>query len=167
MNKIRMTALALLLVVGAAHAKTFSNPANGYTIAYPDAWTAQANFAGADVAIGVPSAAGAVSQITVVTQALPEGMNLASYAQATVESLPQMLQRFKLSSDKTSKVNGVTARDLVFTGNRNGRTMYGHVVLIVKGSVGYTLSYFGAPPKDAAAKKAIDNVLASFKLTGR
>ncbi|PYE55414.1 PsbP-related protein [Deinococcus yavapaiensis] len=164
MNKLSMTALALLLA-GAAHAKTFSHPTNGYTLSYPDAWSAQANFAGTDLTIAVPSAAGAPSQISVVTQALPDGMNLAAYAAATAESLPRMLQRFTLTSDKTLKVNGVLARDFVFGGHRNGRAMYGHVLLIVKGSVGYTVSYLGAAPKDAAAKKAIDAVLASFKTT--
>ncbi len=164
-TKTQTAALALLLTVGGADARTFKHPANGYTLTYPDAWTAKANFAGTDLAIMVPGTAGATSMITVVTQQLPQGMNRGGYAQATAESLPPMLQNFKLDTSKAVRVGGLAGRDLVFTGTRNGNTMYGHVVLLVRGGVGYTLSYLGELPANIAAKGAIDRVLTSFKLS--
>jgi len=164
LEKSQTAALALLLIAGGAQAKTFQHPTNGYSLTYPDAWTAKANFAGTDLAISVPGTPGATSMITVVTQKLPQGMNLTAYAQATTESLPQMLQNYKLDTNKAVKVGGLAGRDLVFTGTRGGNTIYGHTVLLVRGSVGYTLSYLGELPANTAAKGAIDRVLMSFKL---
>ncbi|GGK39997.1 hypothetical protein GCM10008955_37230 [Deinococcus malanensis] len=164
-KKTQMAVLALLVIVGGAQAKTFRHATNGYSLTYPDAWTAKANLAGTDVAISVPGTPGATSMITVVTQKLPQGMNLAAYTQATTESLPQMLGNYKLDTNKTVKVGGVAGRKLVFTGTRGGNTMYGNIVLLVRGDVGYTLSYLGELPANAAAKETIDRVLTSFKLT--
>ena len=157
-------ALAILLIAGTAAAATYTHPKNGYRLTYPDAWSARANFVGADLAITVPGTPDAPSLITVVTQELPAGMTLAAYTRATTEFLPQALQNFKLDSSKAVRIHGTAARDLVFTGTRSGNSVYGHVILLVRGQTGYTVSYLGALPANDESKRAIDAVLTSFKL---
>ncbi|SMB79025.1 hypothetical protein [Deinococcus hopiensis] len=60
-------ALTLLVLAPTAQGKTFGHPANGYALGHPDGWPARPSFSETDVASGVPSPAGAVSMLTVVT----------------------------------------------------------------------------------------------------
>ncbi|WP_189092953.1 hypothetical protein [Deinococcus ruber] len=170
MNRHRSLALLIFSlstasVAAAVATQTLSSPDHSYSITTPGGWTLRPTILGADLIINVPGSAGSINLITCVGQALPQGMNLGGYVKATLDALPGMMDNVKVTGQNAVTVAGLPARELLFTGtNRSAhRPVYGQVILIVRGTRGYTLSYLGETPRSNEASAAVRKSLVSIQ----
>lgn len=165
---MRRILLALFTVFGVAFSDsqtnpTFSSPALGFSIVYPDAWRVHENQAGRRVSfVDTGPTAGFLTSVTISVSPVASSLTLTNANAIMQGRLRTSLKDFKLYQNQPSTLGGNAAAQLLYTA-RQGKSLFaGFVVYAVRSGRLYSFT-FECDRKDYERLRAVGGtILGSF-----
>ena len=158
---------AMLLLTTFAHAATVKSK-RGYSLASPVGWrVAQSGQMGTDLILLAPKANGFQSNVNVIVQPLPRGMNMKRGRAELDRLYPRMFAGFKWISRGTTKVGGTTGL-LNIASHSTGtppRKLLMYQVVAPRGKYYYSFTGTSLLSQSAKFKPQFETIFRSIKWT--
>lgn len=155
--------LAGLTLLGSAHAATYKNAENGFSVTPPPAWT-QLSVPGVAVAFADRPQGDFTPNLNVAVQPLPPGATLAQYHALSLAQVKKLITDGKVISTRATTLGGAKAQETVYTGRQGTFNLYFISTYAVTGGKVYLVTATTRPGLQAKMTPVNAAFVKSFKI---
>ncbi|GHF33182.1 hypothetical protein HNQ07_000300 [Deinococcus metalli] len=163
MTRTRLALAALLL--GSAHAVTFTDSKNGFTVTAPAGWD-KVDYAGTAVVYLNPQRVnGFGPNINVIVQTVPAGTTQAQFHQGSLAQIRKYVSGGQIIQARAVTLGGRPANEVVYTGKQGDFSLYFIAIYTVKGTRAYIVTGTTVLGKQGDMAQKTRAFAASFRIT--
>ncbi|WP_309573261.1 PsbP-related protein [Deinococcus sp.] len=158
-------ALAALLLLGSAHAATYSDSKNGFTLTPPAGWE-KVDYEGTAVVYMNPARVkGFGPNLNVIVQTVPAGTTQAQFHQGSVAQIKKYVSGGQIIQTRAVTLAGRPANEVVYTGRQGDFSLYFIAIYAVKGTSAYIVTGTTVLGQQGDMARKTRAFAASFRIT--
>jgi len=151
---------------GAAEMMTYKNEEYGFSIDFPEDWTAIANYMGAVVVFMGPEKEGTVINVNIVVEELPKTMTVEEYAAVSERAQKNATISYRKDKSYSTTINGEPCVILTFTATytKDAPEVKQKLAYFMRNTTAYIVSCTASPiTYDEANENYFEPMIHSFE----
>jgi eukaryotic-like serine/threonine-protein kinase len=153
--------------VPTADFETYTDVAEGFTIAYPKHWEKREGALGSSVLILSPTEEPSDDfreNVNVLVQTVPEETSLGEYTRLSLDEAPKVIMGFDLLDDGPAMLSGAPAHQVHYRGEQGAFRLEWKQVYALKNGKAFILTYTAERDQYEAGLPTAEAMFASFRL---